>query len=304
MPRRRLAGAACLLLAAWPWHPARTAEQPVVAASYNVENWLSMDRFIDGRKVPGQPKPESEKQAVIDVLSAIKPDILGIVEIGRRKDLDDLASRLKQAGLDYPHREWVEGGDPARHVALLSRHPIVARNSRSDIRVSLNGRLYPIERGILDVTIEPAPGYRLRLLGAHLKSKRAVPDYDEAAMRAKEAWALRQYIDGILEKDPKANLLLFGDLNDTKNEYPIREILGQPHGAQRLTDLLLTDRNGERWTHFWKTADIYSRIDYFIASPGLLPEIIRSRSGINQSKNWHTASDHRAIFTAITPRDR
>ena len=83
-----------------------------------------------------------------------------------------------------------------------------------------------MNRGILDVTVEVNPGYRLRLVGAHLKSRRIVPDYDQALMRAKEAWSLREHIDEILAAAPNANLLLFGDLNDTKNEYPIREIIG------------------------------------------------------------------------------
>src|SRR6266850_222875 len=66
-------------------------------------------------------KPENEIAAVINVLSRIKPDIVGLIEIGDESMLDDLQSRLRAAGLDYSHREWVKGADDVRHICLLSK---------------------------------------------------------------------------------------------------------------------------------------------------------------------------------------
>ena len=62
--------------------------------------------------------------------------------------LDDLQRRLRTAGLDYPHREWVKGADDARHVCLLSRFPIVERNSQDDVRFELDGKTLRMNRGI------------------------------------------------------------------------------------------------------------------------------------------------------------
>ena len=271
----------------------------VVVASYNVENYLKMERKVDGKTVPDAPKPEQEIAAVIDVVKEINPDILGIVEMGDAKTLDEFRARLKAAGLDYPHKEWVKGTDAARHVALLSRVPIVARNSRDEVPFELNGKQMRVGRGILDVTVKLADNFSLHLVGAHLKSRREVPDLDQVAMRAKEAWYLREHLDKILQANPEEKLLLFGDMNDTKNEYPIKELLGSTRDPLRMKDLFLTDYYGYRWTHYWSSADIYSRIDYLMVSQALWPDINMDKSGISSSRIWYKASDHRAIFTTI-----
>lgn len=271
----------------------------VVVASYNLENYLRMERRVDGKKVPDAPKPAEEVEAVVEVLREIQPDVLGLVEMGDESMLEDLRGRLKAAGLDYPHKEWVKGTDAARHLALLSKFPIVERHSRDEVPFELNGAQHHVGRGILDVTVQLSDSYRLRLVGAHLKSKREVPDFDQAEMRAKEAWLFREHLNKILEANPEENLLLFGDLNDTKNEYPVKELMGSSKDPFRMKDLFLTDRYGYRWTHFWSTADVYSRIDYMLASSGLLPEVNMDRSGISSSKIWYKASDHRAIFCAV-----
>src|ERR1051325_12252843 len=105
-------------------------------ASYNLENWILMER--NGKL--DQPKPEDEKQAVYHVLETIRPDVLGVAEIGGTNEFAELADGLKQRGLDYPHREWIEGANLQRHVALLSRFPIVERNSRSDYSYLMDGK--------------------------------------------------------------------------------------------------------------------------------------------------------------------
>lgn len=302
MRRPRLIALALVLVAAFFVGAARAGE-PFTVLAYNVANWLVTDRFVDGRRVDAAPKPEAEKNAVVEIIAAHRPAIVGVVEIGDRNELADLRARLKARGLDYPHSEWHEGLDTARHVALLSRFPIVERNSRH-VTFNLNGQPQGIQRGILDVTVEVAPGQRLRLIGLHLKSRRPVPEYDEAALRAREAWHVRQHVDAILKKDPATRLLLFGDLNDTKNTYPIREILGPRNGPTSLTDILLKDSRGERWTHYWRTADEYSRIDFLLASRALLPAVVREKSGINDAPNWLDASDHRAIYVTINLADR
>jgi endonuclease/exonuclease/phosphatase family metal-dependent hydrolase len=149
------------------------------------------------------------------------------------------------------------------------------------------------------VTVRITPEYRLRLIGLHLKSKRPVPMYDQQKFRAKEAVVVRSYLDKIIAAAPRQNLLLYGDLNDTKNEFPIREILGAPNSPSGLRDLYLRDGDGLTWTHFWDNADVYSRIDYLMANRGLWPEIIARRSGIGSSRDTREASDHRPIYTTI-----
>lgn len=273
----------------------------VVFVHYNLANYLPMSRKVGDRLVADAPKPEKEVHALVHVLKSLKPDILGVAEMGDRTMLVDFQSRLREAGVDFPHLEWVAGEDDGqRHLALLSKFPIVARESRSDVPVEIDGRRYRMGRGILDVTVEITPSYRLRLVGLHLKSKRAVPMYDQQKFRAKEALIVRSHLEKNLASTPDLNLLLFGDLNDTKNEFPIREILGPSGSPASLRDLPVRDRYGLTWTHFWSAADVYSRIDYLMASKGLWPEIQMDRSGIACSKETRVASDHRPIYTTIT----
>ena len=282
--------------------PARAKD--VVVAAYNIRNYLKMERQVDGKPVAAAPKPDEEVAAAIGVIQQIAPDILGLVEMGDEATLKDFQDRLKVAGLDYPHSEWVKGADPERHTALLSRYPIVARNSRDDVPFELNGTRQRIARGILDVTVRLTGTQTLRLVGAHLKSRRLIPDFDEKTLRAKEASLLRGHLDDILDAAPDANLLLFGDLNDTKNEFPVKELIGSPKSPNFMRDLFLNDSHGYRWTHFWSVADVYSRIDYLLASKRLWPQIDMGRSGISNAENWSKASDHRAIYTTIqTPKE-
>jgi endonuclease/exonuclease/phosphatase family metal-dependent hydrolase len=273
----------------------------VVFAYYNVQNYLPMSRKIGDKIVPNTPKPDNEVRAVVQMLKAIKPDIIGLAEMGDRKMLAHFQSKLRGAGMVFPHVEWVRGDDGnSRHLALLSKFPIVARNSVSQIPIEISGRRHRMGRGILDATVRIDSKYRLRLVGLHLKSKRPVPIYDQQTFRNREASVVRTHIQKILTADPATNLLVFGDLNDTKNEFPVREILGTPGRATSLRDLYLRDRSGLTWTHFWSYADIYSRIDYLMASPGLWPEIKLKRSGIGSGRDWRVASDHRPLFTTIS----
>jgi endonuclease/exonuclease/phosphatase family metal-dependent hydrolase len=272
----------------------------IVVGYYNLENYLLMPRTVDGKHVEDAPKPESEISALLSMLKRIRPDILGVVEMGNQAMLADFQKRLSSAGMFFPHTEWVATPEGGRHIALLSRFPIVARDSKSDVPIELDGRYHKMGRGILDITIEVTPSYQLRLIGVHLKSRRADPEFDEKKFRAREALAVRAHINSILKVDSAVNLLLFGDLNDTKNELPVKDILGVSGTPAALRDLPLRDSHGLVWTHFWSHAGIYSRIDYLLASQGLWPELKLSRSGIGGGREWQNASDHRPIYATIT----
>ena len=277
---------------------ARAAET-LKFASYNLENYLPADRLVDGKMVPGTMKPESEIAAAVKTIAAASPELLLLIEMGEPDRLEDLRGRLRAAGIDYPHSVWVKGADPQRHIALLSKFPIVSNDSADEIPFELEGKPRLLARGLLDATVEPRPGFRMRILGAHLKSKREVAGFDQAQFRAREALLIRSRMEKILAENPAANLLLAGDLNETKNEFPVRELIGAPGSPTHMADIWLKDSRGERWTHFWKSADLYSRIDYILASPALFRSIDREASGILDPPNWNDASDHRLIYATI-----
>jgi endonuclease/exonuclease/phosphatase family metal-dependent hydrolase len=272
-------------------------QQAVKFAHYNVENYLEMNRR-QGARTEFAPKPEGEKNTLVRIIKEIYPDILGVAEMGPPDQFEEFQKRLNDAGLEFPFSEYVNAADPDRHLALLSRFEIVERHSEKALFFDLNGQREAVERGFLDVTVEVNPSYRLRLVGAHLKSKLAVPS-GEALLRRNEARLLRQHIDAVLRKDPNVNLLVYGDLNDTKDQPAIQEILGPRQSPNRLNDISLADAQGDRWTYYRQLSDTYDRIDYILTNQALLPQIDQSQSYVYRSSDWYSASDHRPVVTVI-----
>jgi endonuclease/exonuclease/phosphatase family metal-dependent hydrolase len=294
---------AILLVAALLEVSAAAAPPAITVASYNLENYVGPEAAFAPGPRRAKPKSAASVAAITTIVREIAPDILGVCEMGSPAQLAALQTRLREAGLDYPETEFVHGPDRDRHLALLSRLPIVARHSQPNLTFDLNGAPHKVERGLLDVTVRINETYDLRLIGAHLKSKLPVPR-GESLIRRHEAAVLRAYIEAILTAAPETNLLLYGDFNDARNEPPIQAIAGPRGTPFYLDDLAAADPLGDRWTHYWQTADIYARIDYFFASRALIKEIAPGSSRVYRGAGWKEASDHRAIFTSIIPFNR
>ena len=267
--------------------------------SYNVRNWLKMERFEKGRQKEVVGKPEGEKQRVIGTLAEIAPDVLGLCEVGDEQDVAEIQGRLKEAGLDLPHLETCRGGDLTRGLMLLSRFPIVARSSQADLRYRIGGMTLPMQRGILDATVEVRAGFRIRFLGVHLKSMREVPEADQALMRKHEARLLRERLDSILAADLKVKMLSYGDFNEHRNGAAIATIMGGRSSPGFMAEVPLADKHGQFWTHFWDAADTYSRLDYVFCSRSLRPLIDMRGSRIHLDPEFDKASDHRPVVIRI-----
>lgn len=263
--------------------------------AYNVENWLTMERSTSGGAKEMAPKPEAEKNAVIDLIVARQPDVLGLAEIGTEADLADIQRRLKAAGLDLPVAHVASGTDEVRRLGLLSRFPIVATAKPKVTTFQLQGRTYGINRGILDVTIEQGK-VPYRFLGVHLKSKRDSPEVDEEQMRIQEAGLLRRHVDGILKSDTDARLVVYGDFNDSRNSMAIKTVMGSYGSSDSLMPIRLRDSRGYSWTHCWDYEDVYSRIDYVAVSGALKSEVDYKGSCIVDDLLWEKASDHRPLL--------
>lgn len=280
------------------------APAPLRFVAWNLKNYLAMERRVDGETVPDAGKPEEEIAAVIATLAGMRPDILGVCELGDATYLADLQKRLKAVGIDLPHTELVPSADGRnRNLALLSRHPIVARASRTDLTYTIGDTRLPVQRGILDVTVAPNPGYRLRCVGLHLKSKREVPEADETEMRRNEAHLVREHLDALFEAEPGANVIVYGDFNDTPDQQPPRTIRGRFRTPGYLDDLRPEDDRGERWTHYWSFADTYARLDYLLVSQGLARDVVKDSERIPFHPDWEKASDHRPLQVDLSGAD-
>jgi endonuclease/exonuclease/phosphatase family metal-dependent hydrolase len=277
-------------------------------ATYNLEAYLLSP-------TAGRPaKSPASRAKVQESLKAAQADVLALQEVGSISALRQLQVDLQRLGLNYPHWDHVTGFDTNIHLAILSRFPIVARRPHTNESFLLYGRRYHVSRGFAEVDIQVTPHYRFTLLNAHLKSQRPVHYADQAELREEEARLLRQIISRRLARNPELNLVLLGDLNDTKDSPTLRLLLGR--GRSALVDLRPAERNGDgldtpdpvkeprtiTWTHYYAQEDSYSRIDYILLSRGMARELQGSR--IVTIPNWGVGSDHRPLAATFHAQDR
>lgn len=278
-------------------------------AAYNVENYL--DQPTETRRAV---KSAEAKAKIRESIRALKPDVISFEEMGSTNALLELRDSLKAEGLDFPYWEHVSGADASIHVAMLSRFPITARRPQTNDNFLLDGQRFSVSRGFLEVDIRVNTNFSFTLLGAHLKSKRVVPEADEAELRLEEAKLLRAKVDAILSANPKANLVVLGDFNDTKDAAPIKTIIGT--GKFRLFDTRPAERNGDdppgsnrramnvTWTFYYPLEDSYSRIDYILLSPAMARDWVRNETYVLAMPNWGVGSDHRPIVAGFEVPDR
>jgi len=290
---------AVLLVCRMPLLPAADP-QPIVIATYNVENFVGEAVAAEGGPRRPQPKTDKAIDAVVRVVKDINPDVLAVEEMGEPERFEEFKRRLAAAGLGYQDSEYVQAVDTDRHLALVSRFPIVARQSLADVSFELAGMPQKVRRGFLDVTIQVKEGCRLRFVSAHLKSKLPVPE-GEALVRRSEAQLLRKHLDEILAADPNARLVCFGDFNSLKDEPAYHEVAGV-RGGNYMAALPARDELGDSWTEYWNEADLYSRIDYIFVSPALHREVVPGSARVYRSAYWNDASDHRPVYATILPK--
>lgn len=286
-----------------------SAEGTFTIATYNVENYL--DLKTDSREV----KPTEARAKVVSNIAEMKPDVIGFQEMGSTNAFLELRASLKAAGQDYPHWEHVSGWDTNIHVALLSKFPITARRPHTSESYLLNGRRLHVSRGFLEADISTPSGYSFTVFVAHLKSRRQVAEADESEMRVQEAHILRGKIDARMKANPRGNLVVIGDLNDTKATKSTRAIIGRGNGV--LIDTRPAERNGDSvkpknprwdpsnitWTHFYGKEDSYSRIDYILVNRAMAGEWNKEGTYVFTTANWGLASDHRPIIAEFRAKD-
>ncbi len=302
----KLLGRALVLAAILPaGGPPLPAADTFRVATYNLETYL------DAPAGPRPAKSDAAKAKIRESLRVIQPDVVALQEVGGPRALAELREALRAEELDYPHWELVAGLDTNIHVAVLSKFPFRARRPHPDDSFLLGGRRFRVSRGFAEVEVQVNGRYAFTLLTCHLKSRRPVPEADEAELRLEEAKLLRQHIDARLAADPDANLIVLGDFNDVYDSPVVKTVLG--HGNGKLLDTRPAERNGDNqpnpnprfqprqvtWTHFYGKEDTYSRIDYILLSPGMAREWVKAETYVLALPNWGVASDHRPIVAGF-----
>jgi endonuclease/exonuclease/phosphatase family metal-dependent hydrolase len=273
--------------------------EKVRVASFNLQNYLIMDRVVDGKWRKNYPKPEKEKRALRSILKQVDADVVAFQEIGERPFLNELWMDLNVTrGPVYPHAIWMPAGDAeeVRHLALFSKIPFSATKMHHDIEFPYFGGRKTPDRGVLEVTFD-SNGTKWKLINLHLKSKwtERKDDPEANVRREKEARAIRDYLRKSNPPGSNPRYLVVGDFNDHRNSATLRRFL-------QVNDTVLTsmvpceDSRGHRWTHHWSKADSYSRFDYILATPPMLKKMVIDSAKIVDGPNSVLASDHRMIF--------
>jgi len=279
-------------------------------ATYNVETYLAEPTQTRSAK------SAVAKAKVRESIRALKPDVLALQEMGGTNALLELRDSLKAEGLDLPYWEHVAGFDTNIHVAILSKFPFTARRPHTDDSFLLSGRRFRVSRGFAEVDVRVNPNFSFTLITAHLKSRRPVAEADQAELRLEEARLLRETIDARLAAHPNANLVVLGDLNDTKDSPSTRAVIGR--GKRRLVDTRPAERNGDdapganpsreprnvTWTYYYGKEDSYSRIDYILLSPALARAWVTNETYVLTLPNWGIGSDHRPIMATFETADK
>ena len=275
-------------------------------ATYNLENYLNQ---------PTESRPhiksDEAKAKIRESIKAIDPDVIALEEMGDTNALLELRAALQTGGENFPYWEHIQAFDTNIHVAVLSKLPMVARRPHTNDTFLLDGRQFQVKRGFAEVDVQAAPHLVFTLIAAHLKSRLAAPDADEAQERLSEARVLRRLIDVRLASEPDAKLIVLGDFNDTRDSATLREVVGR--GKTRLVDTRPAERNGDSspvhgpyfeprdvaWTYFYGKSDEYSRIDYILISPAMKRGWRPNETFIPFIPNWGTGSDHRPIVAGF-----
>ena len=107
---------------------------------------------------------------------------------------------------------------------------------------------------------------------------------------------MRRHLGTILQADPQARVVVYGDLNDTRATPAIKAISGSYNDPGYLTALPIKDSRQMAWTHHWALQDIYSRIDFIMVTKALRKDVDFPAAKIIDDANWDKASDHRPVM--------
>ncbi len=268
-------------------------------ASFNVQNYLSCDRIVNGEWRPNYPKPEIEKKSLRSVIRSVNPDILALQEMGEYAHFLELWNDLNNTGGPYfSYGEWKPNReeDEIRRLSVLSKYKPKKVKNFIDMPFNYFGNIQHSGRGLQELLFE-INNQPIVVFNLHLKSMWTEREDDPQAniRREKEARCFRDLIRKRWNSGNGVNYLILGDFNDHKNSAPLKRFM-------TVNDTILSiqipciDSRGHFWTHYFKKQDSYSRFDYILASPKMFEKYIRNSAWIMDEDNAGIASDHRLIY--------
>ncbi|MGF1530262.1 MAG: endonuclease/exonuclease/phosphatase family protein [Puniceicoccaceae bacterium] len=266
--------------------------------SWNVYNYLEMDRMTEDGFRPAYPKPEAEKAALRAVIQEIDPDLLLLQEIGGASYLKELQRDLAREGLEYAHGFIAEGADPVRKLGILSKIEPIEVVEINDLNFHYRGDRELVRRGLQGALFEHGGG-ELWVYNLHLKSRftNFSDDPQSEERRKREAGAIRDFLI-TKHGETGGSYLVMGDFNDHPASGAVARFLSI--GGRELGRLIdAADSRGNRWTHRYAKHDSYTRVDLAVASVRFL-DLFQAKGSVVDTSEVLEASDHRPLLLTVS----
>jgi len=251
---------------------------PFKVAFYNVENLFDLvddpdtqdEEFaLGGRKNVDQDILDLKLKNMAEVLQDLNADVIGFCEVENRAVLDMLNEEFSARNYSIIH---YDSPDERGIDNALFYDPEVFQVIKSEpVQITLpDGGL---TRDVLYI-LGQAGNEKLHLFVNHWPShwggtEQTIP------LRAATARQVRQQVLNILNKDPEANIIVMGDLNDIPVEPSIVEHLGASMDREKVGTgnfilwNLMKDFHDPPGNGTYKYNDEARVLDQMIISPGL-----------------------------------
>ena len=244
------AGSALLLVADQPldWQPAARPARPtlgepdITVASFNVLNYFTTidDGSNNARGADSNSEFDRQETKIVSAIIALQADVVGVMEIENNIEAElklvaAINNKLgqdvfKACGLPENFRS-APGGSDAIRVGIIYRSDRVM--PLGDVSMIQNDAFRNARTPIVQVFEPKGGGKAFEVVVNHFKSKGGASDADAAnknkgdgqgafnAARRGQSLAISDHIEGRIESDPSARILVIGDLNAYQQEDPI-----------------------------------------------------------------------------------
>jgi endonuclease/exonuclease/phosphatase family metal-dependent hydrolase len=252
--------------------------------SYNMENFFVSSKSKESIKALGQ------------VIRKENPDIISAQEIGDTAALDVLnrqelssAYTVFTPSLSNDARGIRNGFLFKKDIKLVSWEAINPKQANGSPTFSRD-----LLKGTFKITTPDGCEEEIIVLNAHYKAM-VGGEKKTVAQRVREANATIAVVRQLVQKNPKANILLMGDLNfkntTSYGQQVMKALLFKPELSDTalLTEIFGLDNPPP--THRFKNED--NKLDYIFVSEPLKRDVISAKvSGQFGVAPWAVASDH------------
>lgn len=246
-----------------------------------------------------QAKPEKELQALSVSMHDINADVLGFQEVESKATLTQFRDRFLQ-DMGYKEVVLLEGNDDRGiDVALFSRYPVTNVKSHKDVRFEVPGQgMQGFQRDLLQVRIQGPNNYAFTVFVAHFKSHHGGAASD--VIRRAETEAANRIIREFQQANPRENVIMMGDFNDSPDKAPLQPLLS-PQSGLGFRDVIFDELGAGETVFTYHPKQYRSRIDYLLLNQNMIreymPKSVTLHKPYKEGEAWkklyfYDASDH------------